>query len=170
MNERTERLREQLETARAELAALSAEQASMSERLREGEREDHAERLRAARSGGSIATAISKVKSKVQGVKDRGEELPYETWSARIRVAELELAHYEAAAPELEERVQEARAASHEAERDLKEAEKRNRTLSDAYTHAMREQHAAYQRSQEVERELAALEARGPEPSYPRAG
>ncbi len=169
MSEREQELRDRLEAARAELAGLVAEQAGMPARMREAEQEDHAQRLRAARTGGGIAAAISKVKSKVRGVKDRGEELPYEIWSARIRVAELELAHYEAIAPELDERVQEARAASHEAERELQEAEKRNRTLGDVYTAAMREQHAAYQRSQEVERELAALEANGPS-SYQQAG
>lgn len=169
MSNTAEELREQLETARVQLGALIAEQESMAGRLREAEQEDHAERMEAARSGGGIGAALRRVGSKVRGVKDRREELPYEIWSARIRVAELELAHYEAAAPELEERVQAARERSYEAERELREAEDRTHRLKDAYSRTFQEQTAAYHRSQEVERELAALEANGPG-SYPRGG
>lgn len=156
-------LRQELEQARVELSELLTEQGRLPESIRQAEQEDHAERLRAARSGGSIAATLSKMKSKVRGVKDRREELPYEIWSARIRAAELEREHYEAIAPELEERRQKAQEELHKATDELKEMEARHRKLTDVASAALREQTAAYQRDQEVERELARLEANGPE-------
>ncbi len=157
-----EEIRERLEAAREELEALEGERGHLPSELEEARREDHEERMRAARSGGSIAGAVSGLVSRVRGLKERGEELPYLIWSARLRVLELEAEHREALAPALEERSDAARRESRIADETLRVAERRARDLSDAAVAAMREHTENWQEGERLRREVSALEISGP--------
>ncbi len=126
MQKTAQDIQQELDQAIEELMSLEAEAGHQDEAVKSAIQEDHKEREKAARTGGKIRAALSRRKSKVQEVKDRAEELPYELHFARLRVAELRKEVAEAKVPELEAEVECTLALLPEADQRLKEAEAEN--------------------------------------------
>ncbi len=144
---RSEETLARLTEARAELDELVTEQARLGRDLEHARQEDHEARMQAARSGGRIASAISSLKSRVRGVEDRREALPYEIWSARIRALELEVEHTGAVVEDLEEPKNNVSREAREADQERQEAERRYRELTDKAGVLQRDQLAAGNRN-----------------------
>ncbi len=159
----SQELLERLQAARGELDELIAEQRRLGYDLEQARQEDHEERMQTARSGGRIASAISALKSRVKGVEDRREALPYEIWSARIRVLELEVEHTGAVVEDLREPTENASREAREADQERQDAERRYRDLTDKASVLLREQIASGNRNHQAALELEALKRSGPE-------
>jgi hypothetical protein len=160
----SEELREKLDAAKGELGELLAESGHLDVREKEAIGLDHQQRIKAAREGGSIRQALTRRKSKVQEVRDRSEELPYLIWSARIRVAELEHAFYEALEREIEPKVEPAHQAADEHKRDvMAPVEAEQERLRGEHSRLLMERSSASERRQNAGHTLDRLIRLGPE-------
>ncbi len=97
-------------------------------------------------------------------VRDRSEELPYQVWSARVRVAELQRDYNEALCKELEPLVEPARQAADDHKRDaLDPAEAEQNRLREEAGRTSMEANSAFQQRRDAEHALERLLYAGPD-------
>lgn len=159
----TDRIQQELDAATAELVELQTEQGHLGESEKVAIEEDHAERMKAARTGKRLRDAITRRRSKVQEVRDRSEELPFLLHTARLRVAELRVELTEAKAPELEAEIQRTLALLPEADKKLKEAEAENAAVHASASTARALSQMNMEAAREAGFELQRLKRLGPQ-------
>ncbi len=159
----TEEKAARLQSAREELDELLTERRNLDQELAQARLADHEERAEAARTSGSLRSAVSSLVSKVRGVEDRAATLPELIWSANIRVNELEAEHADALVADLEEPKNDAHREFTEVDRELPKLQKKREDLLDRTMFFTREQREAERIRDEAIARVEALKKAGPE-------
>ena len=167
---KSQELLERTHAAREELDALTAEQRRFAGDLERARVEDHEERMKAVRSGGSIRSAVSSWVSRAWEVEGRREALPELIWTARMYVLELEAEYNRARHAELGEELPGAQAEFREVDALLPEVQKRRERALDHANYLNRELRDLERRRETAQEELEALKRSGPEWVTLRAG
>ncbi len=153
-----EEIQDELTRAREALAALQQEQAGIQQRLKEAGKEDQDALTEAALSG-SLKGAKT---PKLDNARSRAAELPFLAWAAEIKVLELSEEHSQAKRAELDAQLQELRPAVEEAEAASKQAQENLNMARNDLHRAVEEKRDLDRGERHRQGRLSQLEEQGP--------